>query len=46
MGILGKGAFGKVKKVQDASGSLFAMKIMDKMVLKKKRQVLSHTECF
>lgn len=36
--MLGKGAFGKVKKVRDGAGEHYAMKIMDKTVLKKKRQ--------
>ncbi len=37
---LGKGAFGKVKLCKDSrDGKLYAFKIMDKNVLKKKRQV-------
>ena len=42
---LGKGAFGKVKLVQDTKdGKFYALKIMDKMVLKKKRQVRPERE--
>ena len=40
---LGKGAFGKVKLVKDTKdGNLYALKIMDKMVLKKKRQGMTN----
>jgi serine/threonine protein kinase len=42
---LGKGAFGKVKLVQDTKdGKFYALKIMDKMVLKKKRQARPQQE--
>ena len=41
--VLGKGAFGKVKLCKDTrDGKLYALKIMDKNVLKKKRQGLSN----
>lgn len=40
---LGKGAFGKVKLCKDShDGHLYAIKIMDKTVLKKKRQGMSN----
>ena len=40
---LGKGAFGKVKLCKDTrDGKLYALKIMDKNVLKKKRQGMSN----
>eukprot|EP00281_Chroomonas_sp_CCMP1168_P034563 CAMPEP_0206255336 /NCGR_PEP_ID=MMETSP0047_2-20121206/24190_1 /ASSEMBLY_ACC=CAM_ASM_000192 /TAXON_ID=195065 /ORGANISM="Chroomonas mesostigmatica_cf, Strain CCMP1168" /LENGTH=438 /DNA_ID=CAMNT_0053681723 /DNA_START=118 /DNA_END=1434 /DNA_ORIENTATION=+ len=40
---LGKGAFGKVKLCKDTrDGKLYALKIMDKTVLKKKRQGMSN----
>eukprot|EP00287_Rhodomonas_sp_CCMP768_P019270 CAMPEP_0202818798 /NCGR_PEP_ID=MMETSP1389-20130828/8611_1 /ASSEMBLY_ACC=CAM_ASM_000865 /TAXON_ID=302021 /ORGANISM="Rhodomonas sp., Strain CCMP768" /LENGTH=386 /DNA_ID=CAMNT_0049491223 /DNA_START=104 /DNA_END=1264 /DNA_ORIENTATION=+ len=40
---LGKGAFGKVKLCKDThDGQLYAIKIMDKTVLKKKRQGMSN----
>mmetsp|Transcript_14698 Transcript_14698/g.30423 ORF Transcript_14698/g.30423 Transcript_14698/m.30423 type:complete len:404 (+) Transcript_14698:11-1222(+) len=41
--VLGKGAFGKVKLCKDTNdGQLYAIKIMDKMMLKKKRQGMSN----
>uniref|UniRef100_A0A6U2AVL0 Protein kinase domain-containing protein n=2 Tax=Hemiselmis andersenii TaxID=464988 RepID=A0A6U2AVL0_HEMAN len=41
--LLGKGAFGKVKLCKDTrDGKLYALKIMDKNVLKKKRQGMSN----
>jgi len=41
--LLGKGAFGKVKLCKDINdGKMYAIKIMDKMMLKKKRQGMTN----